>query len=612
MAAGGVVSAVSWPLVTAHLPGAHMHELVRVGHQLALGDVVRLDARGVTILMYETATLAVGDPIVRTGQALSAMLAPGIIGRVFDGVQRPVDTIADVTQSLFIPPRGTLDQDALDREIMWDFNPRSDIQLGDFIGEGDIFGEVRENSVFNHRLLVQPGVTGGTVVSIAPAGQYALDHCLLRTASSAGTEVAHTMQQRWPVRTPRPTSERLEVNEPLNFGQRVHDALFPAALGSVISMPGASGCGCEVTKQQIVGSDSFDCFVRVGKGGRGNEDVELLKDFTQATFETADGRQEPVMKRGVLVVASSSAPALAREAALYTATTIAEYLRDMGLHVALIIDSLPRWAESLNESAQRLGEQLPGERCWAPDLRSRLSALCGRAGRHELLGQPARTGSVTLLAGLDPAGGDFSDPVVSATLDSSAVFWAIDRKLAGRKHFPSINWLSSYSHELRVLEPWHAARFPQFSDYRSTMAQILKQEENIEEVQTLASFAVSDRLLLSVAKLIREDFLAQNCFSLCDRRCPLYKTYWMMKNICELHNCAEQAIRTIEERCSGARDAPPTWDALRAVLEGSDDSRLMYKLATMKFQDPADGEQAVTAYYASLNAEIRDAFALLV
>jgi V-type H+-transporting ATPase subunit A len=591
---GGVFS-VSGPVVIADkMSGAVMYELVRVGHFKLVGEIIRLEEDKATIQVYEeTSGLTVGDPVVCTGQPLSLQLGPGVMGRIYDGIQRPLEKIAEVTQSIYIP-RG-VSTTALDDNISWSFTPVN-FKVGDAITGGDIYGEVPENNIIMHKLMVKPGAMG-TISYIAPKGSYTIDDIVLKTTLD-GKETSHTMQHFWPVRSPRPVTEKLAGDMPLLTGQRVVDALFPSVLGGTCAVPGAFGCGKTVISQALSKYSNSDCIIYVGCGERGNEMAEVLKDFPELTM-IVNGVEETIMKRTTLVANTSNMPVAAREASIYTGITLAEYMRDMGMNVAMMADSTSRWAEALREISGRLAE-MPADSGYPAYLGARLASFYERSGKAEMMGNPSRYGSISIVGAVSPPGGDFSDPVCSATLGIVQVFWGLDKKLAQRKHFPSINWLISYSKYLRALEPWYEINYPEFPPMRTVVKEVLQTEDDLTEIVQLVgkdSLAESDKLILEVAKIIRDDYLAQNGFSDHDKTCPFYKSVWMMKNIVDFYTCACKAIE------NSTAENKVTWNRLKASMGDT-----IYKITAQKFQLPTDGQAVLTANFQALNDEIYKAF----
>ena len=591
---GGVFS-VSGPVVIAeNMLGAAMYELVRVGHNSLVGEIIRLEEHRATIQVYEeTSGLQVGDPVLCTGQPLSLQLGPGIMGRIYDGIQRPLEKIAEVCASIYIP-RG-ISVAALDNDIGWSFTP-SALKVGSPVSGGDIIGIVPENSMITHKVMLKPG-TMGTLTFLAPKGSYTIDDTVAKTKFE-GVETEHKMQHFWPVRSPRPVAEKLAGSEPLLTGQRVIDALFPSVLGGTCAVPGAFGCGKTVISQALSKYSNTDCIIYVGCGERGNEMAEVLKDFPELTMEV-NGKAESIMKRTTLVANTSNMPVAAREASIYTGITLAEYMRDMGMNTAMMADSTSRWAEALREISGRLAE-MPADSGYPAYLGARLASFYERSGKCRLSGAPERIGSISIVGAVSPPGGDFSDPVCSATLGIVQVFWGLDKKLAQRKHFPSLHWLLSYSKYLRALDPWYEENWPQFPPMRTIVKEILQTEDDLTEIVQLVgkdSLAEGDKLILDVAKIIKDDYLQQNGFSDYDRVCPFYKCVWMMKNITDFYTLASKAIEnsTAENKIT-----------CNKIKQSMNDT--IYKIVSQKFRLPTDGEEANVAHFQELNEEIFDAF----
>ncbi|KAK3738516.1 hypothetical protein QZH41_012042, partial [Actinostola sp. cb2023] len=407
----GYVFGVSGPVVIAeNMSGAAMYELVRVGYSELVGEIIRLEGDMATIQVYEeTSGVTVGDPVLRTGKPLSVELGPGIMGSIFDGIQRPLKDISEMTQSIYIP-RG-VNTDALSKKAQWEFLPEG-FKIGDHITGGDIYGSVHENTFINHKIILHPK-SRGTVTYIAPAGNYSIIDTVLETEFD-GEKSKHSMLQIWPVRQMRPVNEKLAANNPLLTGQRVLDALFPCVQGGTTAIPGAFGCGKTVISQSLSKYSNSDVIVYVGCGERGNEMSEVLRDFPELTVEI-NGKVESIMKRTALVANTSNMPVAAREASIYTGITLSEYFRDMGKNVSMMADSTSRWAEALREISGRLAE-MPADSGYPAYLGARLASFYERAGRVHCLGNPQREGSVTIVGAVSPPGGDFSDPVTSATL----------------------------------------------------------------------------------------------------------------------------------------------------------------------------------------------------
>ncbi|XP_015263829.1 PREDICTED: V-type proton ATPase catalytic subunit A-like [Gekko japonicus] len=594
----GFVHGVSGPVVIAcKMSGAAMYELVRVGHAELVGEIIRLEGDLATVQVYEeTSGVCVGDPVLRTGKPLSVELGPGIMGSIFDGIQRPLKDITELTKSIYIP-RG-INISALSRDLKWDFTPSPNIRVGSHLTGGDIYGFVQENSLIKHKIMV-PSRCRGTVTHIAPAGNYDISDVVLEL-DFEGEKEKLTMVQVWPVRQIRPVAEKLPANHPLLTGQRVLDALFPCVQGGTTAIPGAFGCGKTVISQSLSKYSNSDVIIYVGCGERGNEMSEVLRDFPELTMEV-DGKTETIMKRTALVANTSNMPVAAREASIYTGITLSEYFRDMGYHVSMMADSTSRWAEALREISGRLAE-MPADSGYPAYLGARLASFYERAGRVKCLGSPEREGSVSIVGAVSPPGGDFSDPVTSATLGIVQVFWGLDKKLAQRKHFPSVNWLISYSKYMRALDEHYERHYPEFVALRTKAKEILQEEEDLAEIVQLvgkASLAEADKITLEVAKLIKDDFLQQNGYSSYDRFCPFYKTVGMLQNMITFYDLSRHAVESTAQS-----ENKITWGIIRENLND-----IMYKLSSMKFKDPVkDGEAKIKSDYAQLNEEMQNAF----
>ena len=597
------VSQVSGPVVVAdNMYGAAMYELVRVGGDQLIGEIIRLEGETATIQCYEeTSGLTVGDPVQRSRQPLSVDLGPGVMGNIFDGIQRPLKTIADVCGDCFIP-RG-INVPALDLKRAWEFNnptgKNGAFKVGDLISGGDIFGIVPENNLIEHRIMLPPNARG-RITYIAPPGEYDLRDKVIELEFN-GVKKSYTMLQQWPVRAARPTAEKLPANHPLLTGQRVLDVMFPSVLGGTCAIPGAFGCGKTVISQALSKYSNSDGIVYVGCGERGNEMAEVLAEFPELTMTLPDGTEESIMKRTTLVANTSNMPVAAREASIYTGITLAEYFRDQGYNISMMADSTSRWAEALREISGRLAE-MPADSGYPAYLGARLASFYERAGRVRCLGSPGREGSVTIVGAVSPPGGDFSDPVTSATLGIVQVFWGLDKKLAQRKHFPSVNWLISYSKYNNALEPFYEKTDPEFLSLRAKAREVLQKEDELNEIVQLVgkdSLAESDKITLETAKFLKEDFLQQNSFTAYDKYCPFYKSAGMLRNIVRFHDFANAAV----EKTANADGAKITYNVVRARM-----GDLMYRIASQKFEDPATGEETVTHRLDELGRDLAAAF----
>lgn len=597
----GYVFGVSGPVVTAtKMRGSAMYELVKIGHAKLIGEIIRLDGDTATIQVYEdTNGLTVGDPVLRTSTPLSVELAPGILGSIFDGIQRPLKEISLTSGSIYIPNGVSIP--SVSRETRWEFVPMN-IRLGSPLTAGDIFGFVHENTLVKH-LIALPPKSYGKLSYIAPTGDYTVNDVVLETEFD--DEITkHRMLQIWPVRQPRPVVEKLPAKNPLLTGQRVLDALFPCVQGGTTAIPGAFGCGKTVISQALSKYSNSDVIVYVGCGERGNEMSEVLRDFPELSVEI-DGKPESIMKRTVLVANTSNMPVAAREASIYTGITISEYFRDMGYNVSMMADSTSRWAEALREISGRLGE-MPADSGYPAYLGARLASFYERAGRVVCLGADKREGSVSILGAVSPPGGDFSDPVTSATLGITQVFWALDKKLAQRKHFPAINWLVSYSKYHKSLNDFYELHFPGFGVIRDKTKQVLQEEEELNEIVQLVgrgSLSESDKVVLETAKLLKDDFLQQNSYSAYDRFCPFYKTYGMLRNMLTFHDLARKAVES-----TAFGDKKVTWATIRNLT-----SDILYRLGYMKFMDPIkDGEDNIVESFDQLTEDMQRSFSSML
>ncbi|XP_023245749.1 V-type proton ATPase catalytic subunit A-like [Copidosoma floridanum] len=592
----GYVHAVSGPVIVANnMLGSAMYEIVKVGHQQLLGEVIRLNGDTATIQVYEnTSGLTVGDPVLRTGKPLSVELAPGLLGGIYDGIQRPLRDIQQNTGSVYIP-RG-IGLPAISRTTLWEFHPVK-LKGCTCLTGGDIIGHVYENKLVRHRVMVPPNGRG-KLTYLATSGCYSVTEPIAQLEFEGATSSV-AMLQTWPVRQPRPYADKLRLERPLLTGRRILDALFPCAQGANTALPGAFGCGKTVIAQSLSKYSNSDVIVYVGCGERGNEMAEVLKDFSELMLQFDDFR-ESVMKRTMLVANASNMPVAAREASVYTGITLAEYFRDQGYNVSMMADSTSRWAEALREIGARLGE-MPADSGYPAYLSARLAAFYERAGRVDCLGNPRREGSLSLIGAVSPPAGDLSDPVTSATLGVVQAFWALDKRLAERKHFPAVNWLTSYTRCLAPLGDYYESRFPGYLDLRARALAMLQQHQELSELMQLVgrgSLSEPDRVLLDVAKLLIDDFLQQNDFSAHDRFCPFYKTHAMLRNIIGFYELASKAV------IGGGCRKELTWDALRERMRN-----ILHRLSIMKFLCPRrDGEKLIRKELDDLYADCKSAF----
>ena len=503
----GIVTKVSGPLVVAEgLSDANVSDVVRVGSQRLIGEILNMTGDSASIQVYEeTSGLGPGAVVETTGAPLAVELGPGLLENIYDGIQRPLTEIRALTGHTIA--RG-IDVPALNRSRYWDFVPR--VAAGDKVVAGDILGTVQETSAIEHRVLVPAGVAG-TIVSIQ-GGSYTVEDTVALLKREDGTEQKLTMMQKWPVRVQRPYARKSVPNRPLNSGQRVIDTMFPLAKGGTAAVPGPFGSGKTVVQHALAKWSDVDIVVYIGCGERGNEMTDVLMEFP----ELKDPRSgEPLMKRTVLIANTSDMPVAAREASIYTGITIAEYFRDMGYDVAVIADSTSRWAEALREMSGRL-EEMPGEEGYPAYLASRIAQFYERAGCVDCLGADERPGSITAIGAVSPPGGDTSEPVSQATMRIVKVFWGLDSALAYARHFPAINWLASYSLYIDSLKPWYDEKFgADFMKNREKAMSILQEESSLQEIVRLVgqdALSPADRMTMETAKIIREDFLQQNAF----------------------------------------------------------------------------------------------------
>ncbi|KAF3396011.1 hypothetical protein F1880_006624 [Penicillium rolfsii] len=585
--AHGSVFSVSGPVVVAeHMIGCAMYELCHVGKDLLVGEVIRLEGDKATIQVYEeTDGLTIGDPVARTGKPLSVELGPGLMETIYDGIQRPLRAISEESKGIYIP-RG-IRVNALDREKKWEFKPVN-FKVGDHITGGDIWGTVFENSLVDDHKIMLPPRARGTITRITPAGSYTVEEKLLEVEFE-GKKSEFGMMQTWPVRVPRPVSDRQSADAPFIVGQRVLDALFPSVQGGTVCIPGAFGCGKTVISQSVSKFSNSDIIVYVGCGERGNEMAEVLMDFPELSIDVG-GRKEPIMKRTCLIANTSNMPVAAREASIYTGITIAEYWRDQGKNVAMMADSSSRWAEALRELSGRLGE-MPADQGFPAYLGAKLASFYERAGKSSSLGSPERIGSVSIVGAVSPPGGDFSDPVTSSTLGIVQVFWGLDKKLAQRKHFPSVNTSMSYSKYTTVLDKYYEKHNPDFPRLRDQVRELLSKSEDLDQVVQLvgkASLGDSDKITLDVAAMVKDDFLQQNGYSDYDQFCPLWKTEYMMKAFMGFHDEAQKAIAQGQN-----------WNKVRDAT-----ADLQSALRSMKFEIP-DNQEEVSANFKGRSSQPR-------
>ncbi|ABE52165.1 ATP synthase subunit A [Methanococcoides burtonii] len=532
MEVNGEIYRVAGPVVTVIGIKPRMYDVVKVGHEGLMGEVIRIKGEQATVQVYEdTSGLKPGEPVMNTGLPLSVELGPGLLESIYDGIQRPLPVLQEKMGNFI--QRGVT-ANGLDRERVWEFKPT--VSKGDEVKGGNILGLVQETKNIEHKIMVPPSISG-TIKEIK-AGSFKVDEtiCVL----TDGTEIS--MMQKWPVRGPRPVAKKLMPTKPLITGQRILDGMFPIAKGGTAAIPGPFGSGKTVTQQQLAKWSDTDIVVYIGCGERGNEMADVLNEFPELE-DPKTGR--PLMERTVLIANTSNMPVAAREASVYTGITIAEYYRDMGYDVSLMADSSSRWAEAMREISSRL-EEMPGEEGYPAYLSARLSEFYERAGAVNSLA--GLDGSITVIGAVSPPGGDFSEPVTQNTLRIVKVFWALDAKLSQRRHFPSINWLTSYSLYTQGLADWYSENVgADWTQLRDDAMDLLQQESELQEiVQLVGSDALPEdqQLTLEVARMVREYFLQQNAFHPVDTYCPFDKQYKLLKSITRYGELATAALES--------------------------------------------------------------------
>ncbi len=533
----GKIKKVAGPLVIAEgMRDANMFDVVRVGSQRLIGEIIEIHGDRASIQVYEeTSGLGPGTEVESTNVPLSVELGPGLIGSMFDGIQRPLDDIREIAGNNL--KRG-IEVPSLSRKKRWNFVPVK--QVGDTVTGGDVIGTVQETDVVVQKIMVPPNMAG-TITKIE-SGEFTVDDVVAQLQTDKGTENL-TMAQKWPVRVGRPYARKLSPEVPLITGQRVIDTLFPIAKGGVAAVPGPFGSGKTVVQHQLAKWAEADIVVYIGCGERGNEMTDVLNEFPEL-IDPKTGKS--LMERTVLIANTSDMPVAAREASIYTGITIAEYFRDMGYSVALMADSTSRWAEALREMSGRL-EEMPGEEGYPAYLGSRLAQFYERAGRVISLGGEEREGALSVIGAVSPPGGDISEPVSQATLRIVKVFWGLDSGLAYKRHFPAINWLNSYSLYLDSLEPWFNQNVKEdWMRMRTDLMRLLQEEAELDEIVKLVgmdALSAPDRMKLEAARSIREDFLHQNAFHETDTYTPLPKQYLMMRLILGYYDACADALQ---------------------------------------------------------------------
>lgn len=532
----GTIIKVSGPLVIAEgMRDANMYDVVRVSNSRLIGEIIEMHGDRASIQVYEeTSGLGTGEPVESTGEPLSVELGPGLIGSIFDGIQRPLDDIMAICGNNL--DRG-VEVASLKRNKKWMFT--ASVNDGDIVGEGDIIGTVQETDIVLHKIMVPVGVKG-TIKSIK-SGEYTVTDTVCTVETDKGLK-SITLMQKWPVRRGRPYAEKLSPDKPLITGQRVVDTMFPIAKGGVAAIPGPFGSGKTVTQHQLAKWAEADIVVYIGCGERGNEMTDVLNEFPEL-IDPHTGKS--LMERTVLIANTSDMPVAAREASIYTGITIAEYFRDMGYSVALMADSTSRWAEALREMSGRL-EEMPGEEGYPAYLGSRLAQFYERAGRVISLGKEGREGALSAIGAVSPPGGDISEPVSQATLRIVKVFWGLDANLAYKRHFPAINWLASYSLYLDLLKNWYSENVDEdWMNLRGRMMSLLQDEAELEEIVKLVgmdALSPGDRLKMETARSIREDFLHQLAFHEVDTYTSLKKQLCMMRLILAYYDLCSEAL----------------------------------------------------------------------
>ncbi|WP_161880439.1 V-type ATP synthase subunit A [Deinococcus alpinitundrae] len=535
----GVIERIAGPAVIGrNMYGAKMFDIVRVGDERLVGEIIRLDGDTAFVQVYEdTSGLTVGEPIVSTGLPLSVELGPGMLNGIYDGIQRPLDKIRE--QSGDFIARG-IEVSSLDRTKKWAFTPS--VQVGDEVGGSAILGTVPEFS-FTHKILTPPDKKG-RIRSIVAAGDYTIDDTIAELEDGTALRLAHY----WPVRAARPVALKKDPSLPFLTGMRILDVLFPLVMGGAAAIPGPFGSGKTVTQQSVAKYGNADIVVYVGCGERGNEMTDVLVEFPELEDPKTGG---PLMHRTILIANTSNMPVAAREASVYTGITLAEYFRDQGYSVSLMADSTSRWAEALREISSRL-EEMPAEEGYPPYLSARLAAFYERAGAVRTLA--GEDGAVSVIGAVSPAGGDMSEPVTQATLRITGAFWRLDAGLARRRHFPAINWNGSYSLFTPILDSWYRANVAEdFPELRQRIQNILQQEASLQEVVQLVgpdALQDSERLVIEAGRMLRQDFLQQNGFDPVDASASMPKNYGLMKTMLKFYDEADASLKngaTIDE-----------------------------------------------------------------
>ena len=579
----GKIENVAGPVIVGKdMLGSQMYELVKIGDVGLIGEIIRLEGDRATIQVYEETTgIKPGEKIERTGKPLSVDLGPGIIGQTYDGIQRPLPVIKELYGDFI--ERG-INVAAIDRKKKWKFISTQKKNVK--VQSGDILGTVEETSLVKHKILVPPRIAG-TILSIVDEGEYTVDDeiCMIETTSGKkSAKLTHS----WPVRTSRPFKRKIPSDTPLITGQRIIDFLFPIAKGGTAAIPGGFGTGKTVMQHQLAQWADADIIVYVGCGERGNEMAEVLERFPQLKDPRSG---ESLMARTILIANTSNMPIAAREASVYTGITISEYFRDMGYDVALMADSTSRWAEALREISGRL-EEMPGEEGYPAYLASRLAEFYERSGRVDVLGSESKLGSVSVVGAVSPPGSDFSEPVTQNTLRIVKVFWALDKALAERRHFPAISWLTSYSLYFDSLQQWYQKNIAEdWVELRREAMQILQRDEELREIVMLVgpdALSESQRVTLEAARMLKEDFLVQSAVHPIDSYCPLNKSYNMIKIIMRFYRGMLGAIE---------KGIP-----LQRVIE----LPVKDEIARMKIQAPEDFDSFSSEFLQKIDVEFTE------
>ncbi|MCL2035578.1 MAG: V-type ATP synthase subunit A [Oscillospiraceae bacterium] len=572
------IYSINGPVITVRdTTDFFMLEMVHVGNAKLVGEVISTNRAFTTIQVYEnTAGLKTCEPVKTSGGPLSVLLGPGILGNIFDGIERPLKDIAEADHSAFIPPGA--DVPVLDCEKQWDVTVK--VKRGDELSAGQIYASCPETPLIEHRMMSPPGLSG-KVTFAAQSGKYKLNDCIVKLMDEDGHEHELTLCQKWPIKVPRPVRKRMPIDTPLITGQRIIDTLFPLAKGGAAAVPGGFGAGKTMTQHQIAKWCDADIIIYIGCGERGNEMTQVLEEFS-GLIDPKSGNK--LTDRTVLIANTSNMPVAAREASIYTGVTLAEYYRDMGYHVAVMADSTSRWAEALREISGRL-EEMPAEEGFPAYLPSRLSEFYERAGYMVTLN--GQEGSVTVIGAVSPQGADFSEPVTQNTKRFVRSFWALDKSLAYARHYPSVNWLTSYSEYVDDLAPWYNKNAgAEFLECRRQIATILQQESRLMEIVKLIGADVlpdDQKLTIEIAKLIRVGYLQQNAFHADDTYVPLLKQLKMMQVILYLNHKAKELI---------AREKP---------VSGIAKTGLFDKVVKMKYDIPNDNLKLFDDYYKEID-----------